>query len=379
MAKVIPESTQLSKLKPIANKKSYSYSRIGEYLGSSKSRYTCTCFVCTRVWDAKLSNLLLGKGCPDCGRLSTISKKSKPESYYIESMTSDNSNTLEVIERVGEFEGSKTQYKVRCLLDGYEWVATANNLTSNKKGCAMCAKRPAWDGLGRERQIEDIPNVNFVNWVDKYKNIKSRATFRCDLGHEWESSINNLVNKTRVCPTCSLIDFSISKRVPEEVQLEKLTSIISGRYSIDRIDEYIGNVTKYKCVCLSCSHEWDSALSTMQSGSGCPSCAPYGFQLDKPGTLYVLRSVDGRGIVKVGITNKLKQRHQQLTKSTPFDWECIELVHNENGASIAELEKYLHSRMNRVKFDEPFDGYTEWMEWDPNLLVWLEEYRSKHK
>ena len=80
-------------------------------------------------------------------------------------------------------------------------------------------------------------------------------------------------------------------------------------------------------------------------------------------------------MVKIDISNNYEQRHAILRRKTPFRFECVELCHGD-GSLIATLEKVLHDLMKPVKFDHPFDGSTEWREWDDRLPMWFEMYRS---
>ena len=106
------------------------------------------------------------------------------------------------------------------------------------------------------------------------------------------------------------------------------------------------------------------------------ACAQGGFNPTKQGTLYLLRSECGT-MVKIGISNNHEQRHAQLKRATPFNWSCIELLHNNDGAFIAKAEKELHSLTEQAQFIEPFDGYTEWRKWDDRIPMLIEEYRAR--
>lgn len=59
-------------------------------------------------------------------------------------------------------------------------------------------------------------------------------------------------------------------------------------------------------VCRTCSRRWATEVHNRTSdGSGCPSCAAYGFDPSQPGTLYVL---DATTHIVFGITGNLDQR-----------------------------------------------------------------------
>jgi hypothetical protein len=70
--------------------------------------------------------------------------------------------------------------------------------------------------------------------------------------------------------------------------------------------------------------------------------------------------------MKIGITNKPKQRYSQLSKATPFLFKLIELLEG-NGFEIAELEKTLLAKYQTVNFTTPFNGHTEWRFWSEDI------------
>ena len=56
-------------------------------------------------------------------------------------------------------------------------------------------------------------------------------------------------------------------------------------------------------------HEWKATLANRTKGeTGCPSCALWGFDPTKPGTLYYIRvETSGEPLYKIGITNHTVQ------------------------------------------------------------------------
>ncbi|UNY40133.1 hypothetical protein KLEA5_gp53 [Aeromonas phage vB_AveS_KLEA5] len=102
------------------------------------------------------------------------------------------------------------------------------------------------------------------------------------------------------------------------------------------------------------------------SGQGCPGCAKHGFDRTNTGFLYILRSDCGQ-YMKIGITHNPKQRHGKLVRTTPFSFECIEMVEGDGGF-IFNLEKELLAEYQQAEFTETFDGYSEWRLWSSNIL-----------
>lgn len=259
----------------------------------------------------------------------------------------------------------------RCEIDGFEWAAGAGSLVRGK-GCPQCGGKRRWTAEERIEQISALPNLEFVQWVNVYKGSHSKAMCRCVVdGYEWPVVISSLLSRGTGCPQCA----GVIPRPAEEriAQINAMPNISFVRWA----GEYKNANSKAVCRCDLDGHEWASSLSNLlHSGTGCPACAQGGYNPAAPGTLYALRSECGT-MAKIGISNNYKQRHAKLKRATPFDWHCIELLHNNDGAFIAKAEKELHSLTEQAQFSEPFDGYTEWRKWDDRIPMWIEEYRAR--
>lgn len=365
MAKRIPESTQLSKLAPIAEGR-YTFERIGEYTGLT-TRYLCTCSVDGHQWSVKLAHLLNGTGCKRCASDSITS----PEVGQLERLSGRGYSMA----RIGSYTGSKTRYNCACSTCGHKWPAMLGSLIAGT-GCPSCrytARQKPQEKAEPEMVAAASGRYEFEIDGDY---VGQQTTYSCSClkcSHKWKARQIALLGGDG-CMAC----FKASKIIPQSATESAIHAAAAGRYTFWLVGDYVGRESaRYSCTCTDCGGVWEAAAYPLISmGTGCPHCADYGYTPGKTGHLYVLRSECG-AMVKVGITNKLDQRHKQLARATPFNWSCIELVSNDDGASIAQLEKDLHARMNRVDFGgEVFDGYTEWMEWDPALLGWLDEYRA---
>ena len=124
-------------------------------------------------------------------------------------------NSLENIEFISWFDGYKNAdsiANVRCLNDGFEWSVRVKNILGRGSGCPQCAGQRKWTTEERVEQINSIENVEFVSWIDGYKNVKSKAAVRCVVdGHEWSVGVNELVNKSVGCPSCAKYGYDPSK------------------------------------------------------------------------------------------------------------------------------------------------------------------------
>lgn len=222
----------------------------------------------------------------------------------------------------------------------------------------------------RERQINSIPNITFVRWLDHRRNIRSKVVCRCWIdGFEWSVRVHDLLTGGQRCPQCSgRRKWTASERIG---QINSIPNVEFVRWN----GEFIGNKSKAVCRCTVDGHEWSSRVDNLLNhGHGCPQCSVSGYKTDLPGTLYALRSKCG-AMIKIGISNDYTARHTTLKSTTPFEWDCVELIHGD-GALISSLEKAFHGLTEPVVFKEPFDGYTEWRKWDNRIPEWFSNWRE---
>lgn len=271
----------------------------------------------------------------------------------------------------GEF-GMARKCILVCRVDGFKWPSKVGNLINNNRGCPQCANQRRWTAEERIEQINKLENIEFVCWVDSYKNAHSKAIVRCTIdGFEWRTSVDHLVNTGSGCPECAIqIRWSESERVS---QINSIKDIEFVSWS----NRYKNAFSKANVRCSKDGFEWSTEVNCLVNmGTGCPRCAKYGYQLDKTGYLYALRSECGR-YVKIGISNKPSQRHKQLELATPFKFNLVEQVHGD-GVKIAELEKSFHEKHESAGFTG-FSGATEWLVFSDELLSELRRLSIEHE
>ena len=118
-------------------------------------------------------------------------------------------------------------------------------------------------------------------------------------------------------------------------------------------------------VCIKCrSHGWFSVTPNNHlRGRGCPSCAKTGFDKLGDGFVYFLI---GNGAIKVGITNNVRRRVQELKSRTKFDFEIIKYI-KMSGVDAVAMEKRYHRKYESAGM-RGFDGCTEWLKYSKELM-----------
>lgn len=266
--------------------------------------------------------------------------------------------------------GSNHKCVVRCVMDGFEWSSIVRNLVNNGYGCPQCSGVRRWTAEERIRQINEIKNIKFDSWVDGYNGKESKANVRCEIdGFVWAASVNHLVSNGRGCPQCAG-----KRRWTSEERISHINELKNIEF-ISWCGVYKNQKSKANVKCTVDGLEWSAAVySLVSQGSGCPRCAKYGYQIDKKGYLYALRSECGQ-YLKIGISNNPTQRYGRLKLATPFKFNIVEQIRGD-GSKIAELEKYFHSKYERAGFTG-FSGCTEWLISNQQLLEELRNLGDK--
>lgn len=155
---------------------------VGEYI-NDKTKILCRCLIDKHEWEAAPHNLLQGHSCPVCAgniKLTTESFKKKLKEV--------NPN----IEISGKYINNVTKIKCKCLIDGYEWEATPVSLLIRGHGCPRCANRERYTTESFKEKLKEInPNIEVSGeYIGSVTKIKCRCLID---GHEWETLPKDLL------------------------------------------------------------------------------------------------------------------------------------------------------------------------------------------
>ncbi len=201
----------------------------------------------------------------------------------------------------------------------------------------------------------------------KFITNQTKCILQCGEGHQWSSaSYGNLINKGSWCPTCNG-----NKRNTQQESKKRITD--HAKTNGGKFIEFIGG--KYKdnvTVCLmECSegHRWESRYGNLvNSKSWCPYCATSGYNPFKVGYLYILSSEEG--CMKIGVSNSPNNRFKSLKRSTPFEFNVLEVFKSNDGQFVLEMERKAHAMSISMGY-KGFDGATEWFKHESRIIEFI--------
>jgi len=151
-----------------------------------------------------------------------------------------------------------------------------------------------------------------------------------------------------------------------EEWVEKFREVHGDIYDYSKV-QYVSNNTHVTIVCKE-HGDFSQVPSSHIIGTGCPSCAEYGFDPEAPAVLYCMRCSGPLGnFWKVGITNNPQRRRthvQSSIRSTKLYYDYVVEIEDirsfEKGNDAKNLEsKLLEMESLRFVAEESFVGSTE--------------------
>ncbi|EAV6743019.1 hypothetical protein FA821_13285 [Salmonella enterica] len=262
----------------------------------------------------------------------------------------------------------KTKIHFRCNVCNHEWFALPSNILKDH-GCPKCSFKRNGDLLRKNHAdyLERITDLH-ITPLEEYQKSAVKILHQCNIcQHQWLVAPHKIL-LGRKCPVCAL-KIRGKKRALTPIEYNKRIESTT----LEVLGEYKNLKQPLLHRCKVCGYSWEAQPKTILENGGCPACAFYGFNPSLIGYLYFLISEDG-SLIKIGITNFYDQRIKSLEKATPFKFRLLHKI-TAHGQSIINRETDFHRRFKKsqAKFDQKFDGYTEWFYMDDEIKRLLAE------
>lgn len=165
---------------------------------------------------------------------------------------------------IGVYTGSKSKIEAKCNIDGYEWLATPNQLLYGY-GCKKCASNQL--KITKDEFLKNAKlNEKQIELTSKYINTHTEASFKClKCNHKWTlTRANTIIQEDTKCPRCS----GKAPYTKEEFIL-KLNSL---NENIELVGGFIDTQHKAKFKCKLDGCIWETKPNSIMNGTGCPIC-----------------------------------------------------------------------------------------------------------
>lgn len=122
-----------------------------------KKKVLCRCKICGNEWLVTPTNLLSGKGCPECGkRLGGKKKSSKSAQEFEEKARKVHGDTYDYSK--ANYINCRTKVEIICPKHGSFWQDPSSHM--HGVGCPKCSKSKG------ERNLEILLNSKQIIYLD---------------------------------------------------------------------------------------------------------------------------------------------------------------------------------------------------------------------
>ncbi len=215
-------------------------------------------------WNARPTQVISGSWCPFC-------------------VYEDRKRTIEEMQQIAKERGGKclsTEYiniDTKLLWEcskGHKWEAIPYNIVSGRNWCPVCRKKYIATDNPSGYTIKDMQNIATQKGgkclSKKYLGSHYKLTWRCKVGHEWESRPTTILSGGW-CPICSIEKRANSSR---KYSIKDFKIIAEERHGECLSTEFTNSDLKLRWRCNK-GHEWEASGRAIINGQWCPMCRTY--------------------------------------------------------------------------------------------------------
>ena len=296
-------------------------------------------WVCSKghEWEAKGYARVSGAGCPVCAGQVTYSGINDMATTNPELAAQWHPTRNGAVTPRDVMAGSGKKFWWVCS-KGHEWQLPPNGRYRGA-GCPFCSGHFVWPGFNDlattnpELAAQWHPTKNgALTPREVSAGTYTKVWWLCSRGHDWKASGTD--RRAGDCPYCSGHRVWPGFNDLATTNPELLSQWHPTKNGAKKPQEYSpGSSARiwWKC---SEGHVWQSVIASRAKGIGCPTCATYGFDPNKPAVLYFIAN-KALGARKVGITNVGTGRLAAFAKA---GWHQVYKSESSNGQVVMEVE-----------------------------------------
>lgn len=241
---------------------------LGEYK-KVKLKVLHKCLIHNIEWEALPSNILRGRGCPQCKLDKISNKKRKTHKQYCEDLLKLNPNIIPL----EEYKIGKVPIKHLCKIHNIEFECSPNYVLKGT-GCPKCTKenRHKSKSMGHEKYLSFLKENNpRIIPLEEYYDINTPIMHLCSIHNEkWKTSPICVINGGG-CPLCHKERIAKSNTKTHQQYLNKL---IEKGIDVEVLETYKGAKINIAHLCKIHNVIWYPMPCNVLSGKslGCYKC-----------------------------------------------------------------------------------------------------------
>lgn len=253
---------------------------------------------------------------------------------------------------VSDYINSRDKMKIFCSIHG-DFEQSYNMHIIKAQGCPKCAgqysyttKEAIQNMIGRHNNI-----YNYHKFI--YTGASNKSIISCKIHGDFTQEYSSHMSG-KGCPKCA---YKYSYTTEEAI--DNMNIKHKNKYSYTK---FIYIKSKIKGIITCKDHgDFEQSYNNHMKGQICPKCSIRNFDDNQKTELYILKNSEGN--FKVGISVDVKSRIIEQQKTINFfNIEYVKGWSFDSFSIAREYESKVHQELKEynTKFEEKFDGYTEW-------------------
>lgn len=239
---------------------------VEEYI-NAKTSILHHCLICNYYWKVSPTNILSGKGCPECSNKRQRENRAFSHEQYIEKLKTIHPYIIPI----EQYINAKTPILHYCKNHNVKWIAMPDKVLRGC-GCPKCSKESFYQTRTKTRD-EYITELSIKNpdliLIGDYFGNKTLTEHYCKI-HDYIFDITpNSALAGHGCKYCRSDKIREKQFKSEDVYVEELKE---RRPDIKLVGEYLGALVPTEHLCLEHNVIWKATPANIFYGSGCPQC-----------------------------------------------------------------------------------------------------------